>query len=104
MINVQLSKRISSDAALAEYETILTENGIMAKHNMAFANHTILKGESIPKHIDKSIDSIKIADVLLNNKTLGLESTVSVEVSILSSFGYIVIIILFSLLILFSFV
>jgi hypothetical protein len=80
MINVQLSKRISSDAALAEYETILTENGIMAKHNMAFANHTILKGESIPKHIKQSIDSIKITDILLNNKTLE-KNAVSVDVS-----------------------
>jgi 3-dehydroquinate synthase len=55
---------------LAAYETILTENGIMAKYNLSFADHKILEGESIPKNIEQSIDSIKIADVLLNNKTL----------------------------------
>lgn len=80
MIDAQLSKRISSNAALAAYETILTENGIMAKYNMAFANHTILEGESIPKNIEQSIDSIKIADVLLNNKTLE-KNAVSVDIS-----------------------
>ena len=80
MIDAQLSKRISPNAALAAYETILTENGIMAKYNMAFANHTILKGESIPKHIEQSIDSIKIADVLLNNKTVE-KNAVSVDIS-----------------------
>jgi len=80
MINAQLSKRISHDAALAAYETILTENRIMAKRNMAFANHKILEGESIPTNIEKSIDSIKITDVLLNNKTLE-KNAVSVDIS-----------------------
>jgi hypothetical protein len=80
MINAQLSKRISSNAALAAYETILTENGIMAKHDISFANHKILEGEMIPKNIEQSIDSIKIADVLLNNKTLE-KNAVSVDIS-----------------------
>jgi hypothetical protein len=80
MIDAQLSKRISSNAALAVYETILTENGIMAKYNMAFANHTILEGESIAKNIEQSIDSIKIADVLLNDKTLE-KNAISVDIS-----------------------
>jgi hypothetical protein len=80
MINVQLSKRMLSDAALAAYETILTENGIMAKDNVAFANHKIVKGAIIPKYIEQSINSIKIDNVLLNDKTLE-KNAISVDIS-----------------------
>ena len=80
MINAQLSKRISPNAALTAYETVLTENGIMAKYNMSFADHKILEGEIIPKNIEQSIDSIKIADVFLNDKTLE-KNAVSVDIS-----------------------
>lgn len=80
MIDSQLSKRISTNTALASYETILTENGLMAKYNLSFANHKIVEGESIPKHIEQSIDSIKIDDVLLNDKTLA-KNAISVDIS-----------------------
>jgi serine/threonine protein kinase len=80
MIDAQLSKRISANTALASYETILTENGLMAKYNLSFANHKIVEGESIPKHIEQSIDSIKIDDVLLNDKTLA-KNAISVDIS-----------------------
>jgi serine/threonine protein kinase len=80
MINAQLSKRISTNAALATYETILTGNGIMAKYNRSFSNHKIVEGTIIPKHIEQSIDSIKIDDVLLNETTLA-KNAISVDIS-----------------------
>jgi serine/threonine protein kinase len=55
MINAQLSNRISSNASLSAYETILTENGIMTKHILSFADHKILEGEIIPKNIEQDI-------------------------------------------------
>jgi serine/threonine protein kinase len=84
MIDTQLSKRISSNTALAEYETILTENGLMAKHDVSFSNHKIIKGAIIPKYIEQSINSIKVADVLLNSKTLE-KNAISVDISNKSS-------------------
>jgi len=80
MIDAQLSKRITTNATLAEYETILTENGLMAKYNLSFANHKIVEGAIMPKHIEQSIDSIKIDDILLNDNTLA-KNAVSVDIS-----------------------
>lgn len=80
MICAQLSKRITVPAALAQYETILVENGLTTKYKISFANHKIVPGELIPKNIEKSIDSIKISDVLLNNTTLE-KNAVSVDIS-----------------------
>jgi serine/threonine protein kinase len=80
MIDAQLSKRIAINAALATYETILTGNGLMAKYNLSFANHKIVEGSVIPKHIEQSIDSIKIDEVLLNEQTLA-KNAISVDIS-----------------------
>jgi serine/threonine protein kinase len=80
MVSAHLSKRITAPAALAQYETILTENGLMEKYKISFANHKIVQGELIPKNIEQSIDSIKINDVLLNNTSLE-KNAVSVDIS-----------------------
>jgi serine/threonine protein kinase len=80
MVSAHLSKRITAPAALAQYETILSENGLMEKYKISFANHKIVQGELIPKNIEQSIDSIKINDVLLNNTSLE-KNAVSVDIS-----------------------
>jgi len=80
MINAQLSKRITSNAALAQYETILTENGIMANHRVSFTNHKIVQGEILPTYIEKSIQSVKLDDVLLNNTALE-KNAISVDIA-----------------------
>lgn len=80
MVSAHLSKRITAPSALAQYETILTENGLMEKYKISFANHKIVQGELIPKNIEQSIDSIKISDVLLNNTALE-KNAVSVDIS-----------------------
>jgi serine/threonine protein kinase len=79
MVNADLVKRVTADDALSQYETILTENGLMSKYNISFANHKIVHGESIPKSIEQSIDSIKINDVLLNDTTLE-KNAVSIDI------------------------
>jgi hypothetical protein len=79
MVNADLVKRVTADDALSQYETILTENGLMSKYNISFANHKIIQGESIPKNIEQSIDSIKINDVLLNDTALE-KNAVSVDI------------------------
>jgi serine/threonine protein kinase len=79
MVCSQLSKRITAPAALSQYESILTENGVMEKYKISFANHKIVHGEPIPKNIEQSIESIKINDVLLNNTALE-ENAVSVDI------------------------
>jgi len=80
MVDAQLSKRITTNAALATYETILTGNGLMSKYNMSFANHKMMQGESMPKHIEQSINSIKIDHVILNDKAL-VKNAISVDIS-----------------------
>ena len=70
MVSAQLSKRDTAEGVLMNYETILTEHGIMKKHNVYFTNHKIEKGELLPKHIEQSIESIKMEDIILNENAL----------------------------------
>jgi hypothetical protein len=70
MISAQLSKRIAADELLDRYESILTENDIMKKHAKYFKDHKIVHGEPIPKHMNRSLNSIHMGDVLLNKQEL----------------------------------
>ena len=79
MIHPQLSKRISTNTALVNYETILTKNGLMDKYGLFFANHKIMKGELIPPKIEESIDSVQMKNVILDDTKLE-KNTVSVHV------------------------
>jgi hypothetical protein len=79
MVNADLAKRVTAIDALMKYETILTENGLMNKYNISFADHKIVQGGPIPQNIEQSIESIKIDDVLLNDTALE-KNAVSVDI------------------------
>uniref|UniRef100_A0A6C0HHH5 Protein kinase domain-containing protein n=1 Tax=viral metagenome TaxID=1070528 RepID=A0A6C0HHH5_9ZZZZ len=78
MVNADLAKRITATAALSQYETILTENSIMSKYRISFANHKIVQGEPIPEKIEQSIESIKIDDIIIPPNKLN-EHAVSIN-------------------------
>lgn len=70
MVSSDISKRDTVKGVLSNYEAILTENGIMAKENVQFTGYTLEKEELLPKHIEESLDSIQMKDVLLTKQEL----------------------------------
>jgi hypothetical protein len=70
MVSSKLSKRETTEDVLLNYENILTEHGLMSKYNIHFMGHTIEEGNLLPKHIEDSLNSIKMKDVLLNKEEL----------------------------------
>jgi serine/threonine protein kinase len=70
MVSAQLSKRISAESVLLQYETILTDGDIMEKHKLYFIDHKIKEGKIMTKDIEKKIESIKMGDVILNDAEL----------------------------------
>jgi len=80
MVSAHLAERTTANYALSQYENILTENGIMSKYNISFANHKIVKGEQVPQNIKTSIESIKIDDLLIPTDKLN-KNAISVDIS-----------------------
>jgi serine/threonine protein kinase len=80
MVSAQLSKRPTTENALLKYESILTDNQIMDKYNLHFVGHNIEKGQLVPKNIKKTIENIKMDDVILKDDILD-KNTVSVDMN-----------------------
>jgi serine/threonine protein kinase len=70
IISAQLSKRIAADELLDRYESILTDNDIMRKYAKYFKDHKVVHGEPIPKYMNRSLNSIHMGDILLNQQDL----------------------------------
>jgi hypothetical protein len=58
MINGNLLKRIKLEDALDAYEHILTNNGIMAKHNKHFFKNQLVDGLTVPVSVQNKIESV----------------------------------------------
>jgi len=58
MINGNLLKRIKVEDALDAYEHILTNNGIMAKHNKHFFKNRLVDGLTVPVSVQNKIESV----------------------------------------------
>lgn len=55
MINPNVYSRHDTTILMNEYEVLLSEHGLLTKHNMRFDNHKLVSGIEIPVSIEKTI-------------------------------------------------
>ena len=58
MVHPNVYSRYDTDMLMNEYEEILSEQGLLKKHNMKFDNHRLVDGAEIPTVLEKTIDII----------------------------------------------
>jgi len=58
MVHPNVYSRYDTDMLMNEYEEILSEQGLLKKHNMKFDNHRLVDGAEIPTVLEKTIDMI----------------------------------------------
>jgi hypothetical protein len=58
MITPSLSKRIMIDSLIERFEEILSNHGILRKHNVHFDNHVLVSGNHIPEKISENINKL----------------------------------------------
>ena len=58
MVHPNLYSRYDTDMLMNEYEQLLSEQGLLKKHNMSFDNHRLVDGAEIPPVLEKTINLI----------------------------------------------
>ena len=58
MVHPNVYSRYDTDMLMNEYEDLLSEQGLLKKHNMKFDNHRLVDGAEIPTVLEKTIDMI----------------------------------------------
>jgi serine/threonine protein kinase len=66
MVTADLSSRITIGPLINEYEDILFDCQLLDKYNKHFENNQLVDGPTVPKSVEKSIDSIEKEDVVLS--------------------------------------
>jgi serine/threonine protein kinase len=66
MVTADLSSRITIGPLINEYEDILFDCQLLDKYNKHFENNQLVDGPTVPKRIEKSIESIDKEDVVLS--------------------------------------
>jgi serine/threonine protein kinase len=70
MITPDLTKRITVDQLLDEYEIILSTHGFLEKHHYYFSNHLLKTGSRIPTVVKDKMSSIQISSLSLSPDTI----------------------------------
>jgi len=58
MVHPNVYSRYDTDVLMNDYEDLLSEQGLLKKHNMRFDNHRLVEGAEVPTVLEKTINRI----------------------------------------------
>ena len=70
MLNFNVMERVGAIEALARYEDILQNHGILAKHNLSFENHQLKPNAATVTQVEKTLGKIRIPKIKVSDVRL----------------------------------